>query len=339
MDGYRFVVDKNLVIVSWDTKVVCFLGASAEMCLGVPYYDVVPRIVQGDADVVESVLRDGNPRLIKDYRSLCIFGSAHGDIAVSPVYDTDHTVMGAEVMVEAFSHCTAVASRRAVPDNLEIDRKSVTLAHGVRSPLNAIKGAAVYLRGKYRTDPGLVEFMDIIEDEISKLDRFVTKFISTSLVESEFDLVDIAAMLRKALALVSLQATVKRIVIRSEFPELPLIRADEYLLEHAVLNVINNAVEALDDGGTIKMSAEMVRQEDQDFVAIEIADDGYGMNRSRLRAISSGSPERRTASGRGFGLFITREVAQYHGGHLEIESSRNSGTRVRILLPVALPET
>ncbi len=337
MDGYRFVVDKNLVIVSWDGKGECSRGPAAEKCLGVPYYEVVPRIVLGDADVVESVLRDGNPRLIKDCRALCVFGSAHGDIAVSPVFDADRTIMGAAVSVAAFSHCTAADSRRAVPDNLEIARKSVTLAHGVRSPLNAIKGAAVYLRGKYRTEPGLVEFMDIIEDEISKLDRFVTKFLSTSLVESEFALVDSAAMLRKTMALVSLQAAVKHIVIHSELQELPLIKADEYLLEHAVLNVINNAVEALGDGGTIKVSAEMVRQEDREYVAIEIADDGYGMNRSRLRAISSGSPERRAASGRGFGLFITREVAQYHGGHLEIESSRNSGARVRILLPVAEP--
>lgn len=337
MDGYRFVVDKNLVIVSWDTKGVCSRGGAAGKCLGEPYYRVVPRIVLGDADAVESVLRDGKPRLIKDYRALCIFGSAHGDIAVSPVLDADHTVMGAEVRIAVFSHCTAADSCRVAPDNLEIARKSVTLAHGVRSPLNAIKGAAVYLRGKYHAEPVLVEFMDIIEDEISKLDRFVTKFLSTSLVESEFALVDIAAMLRKTLALVSLQATVKHIVIHSELQELAVIEADEYLLEHAVLNVINNAVEALDDGGTIKISAEMVMREGRQYVAIEIADDGCGMNRSRLRDISSGSPERRTASGRGFGLFITREVAQYHGGHLEIESSRNSGTRVRILLPAAVP--
>jgi len=337
MDGYKFVVDKNLVIVSWEMKGEPSRGTGGSKYIGVPYYDVVPRILHNNADAVEMVILDGRPRTFKDYIALCVFGCASGDITVSPVSDEKLEIVGAEVRTDCFSYCTVLDCRRAEQDTLEMGKKSVTLAHGVRSPLNAIKGAAVYLKGKYRADPGLVEFMNIIEDEISKLDRFVTKFLSTSLVESEFSWVDIPAMLRKIIALVSLQATTKNISISSELKELPLIKADECLFEHAVLNVINNSIEALEAGGAITVSADQVQHDDRDYVAIEISDNGNGMNRSSLQGISGGSQESRKTSGRGFGLFITREVVQYHGGQLEIDSRRNSGTRVRILVPVAAP--
>jgi two-component system nitrogen regulation sensor histidine kinase GlnL len=337
MNGCKFVVDKNLLIVSWDEKGGASQGAEVSGYLGVPYYHVVPRIMHNEADALELVLQDGNPRLIKDYRTMCVFGSATGDIAVRPVLDDNREVVGAEVRIEVFSHCTATDCFRAGSEMPEIGKKSVTLAHGVRSPLNAIKGAAVYLKGKYRADPGLVEFMDIIEDEISKLDRFVTKFLSTSLVESEFVWVDISAMLSKLVALVSLQATANNIFISTDLNELPLIRADEYLFEHAVLNVINNSIEALDEGGKISVSTSKVVHNEKEYIGIEISDNGSGMNRLRRRDISGGQHERRKNSGRGFGLFITREVVQYHGGQLEIDSRRNSGTKVKILVPVPVP--
>ncbi|MEA5115748.1 MAG: HAMP domain-containing sensor histidine kinase [Geobacteraceae bacterium] len=337
MDGYKFVVDKNLVIISWEMKRGSSRGTEEPGYIGVPYYEVVPRILHDNADAVEMVILDGRPRSVKDYHAMCIFGCASGEVTVSPVLDDNRKVVGAEVRADGFSHCTVLDCWRAEPDNLEMGKKSVTLAHGVRSPLNAIKGAAVYLKGKYSADPGLVEFMNIIEDEISKLDRFVTKFLSTSLVESEFTRVDISAMLRKIVALVSLQATAKNISISSDLKDLPLIKADECLFEHAVLNVINNSIEALEDGGAISVTAEQVPRDDREYVVIEISDNGYGMNSSSLQGVSGGSQGRRKTSGRGFGLFITREVVQYHGGQLEIDSRRNSGTRVRILVPVSAP--
>lgn len=335
MNGYRFVVDKSFAIVSWETRGAPSREPAEAGYLGVPYYLVVPKILLGEADVVELVIKDGNPRTIKGFRAKCIFGTACGDITVRPVVDENSEIVGAEVNIDCFSHCSVLDRRMEKPDNLEIGRKSVTLAHGVRSPLNAIKGAAVYLRGKYHSDPDLVEFMDIIEDEISKLDRFVTKFLSTSLVESEFTWVDISAMLSRIVALVSLQATAKNISITCDLKELPLIRADEYLFEHAILNVINNSIEALDDGGKICVVAEKVMCNERECLAIEIADNGRGMNRLKLAGLPEGQQERRETAGRGFGLFITREVVQYHGGQLEIDSRKNSGTRVKILVPVA----
>jgi len=337
MDGYKFVVDKNLVIVSWEMKGYSSRGTGGPEYIGRPYYEVVPRILRNNADVVEMVIQDGCPRTIKDYRTMCLFGCASGDVTVRPVAGQKREIVGAEVDADCFSHCTVLDCRGSEQGNLELGKKSVTLAHGVRSPLNAIKGAAVYLKGKYRADPGLVEFMNIIEAEISKLDRFVTKFLSTSLVESEFTRTDISAMLRKIIALVSLQATTKNISISSDLKDLPLIKADECLFEHAVLNVINNSIEALEEGGAITVSADQVLHDDRRYIAIEISDNGSGMNRPSLQGIAGRSPEGRKASGRGFGLFITREVVQYHGGQLEIDSRRNSGTRVRILVPVAVP--
>jgi len=61
-----------------------------------------------------------------------------------------------------------------------------SLAHGVRNPLNAIKGAVVYLREKYGHEKTLLEFSTIINDEINRLDNFVSNFLSAARGELRF---------------------------------------------------------------------------------------------------------------------------------------------------------
>ena len=76
------------------------------------------------------------------------------------------------------------------------------------------------------------------------------------------------------------------------------------------------------------------RRNGKGFVIVEIADNGPGMPERSADEFAAPREDMALAEGKGFGLFIAREVLQHHGGSLDIQSTRDQGTRVILLLPV-----
>jgi two-component system nitrogen regulation sensor histidine kinase GlnL len=334
MYDLKFTVCRNLIIRS----VTMLRGGAGDKfaagMVGHPYQRFFPIFLEGGDDAVQTVLREGTPMFLQGYQTVCFCGNVLADISITPLNDGNGLVSGAEITREVVSKSgrtdTIWKERRLV----DIGRSSAALAHGVRNPLNAIKGAVVYLKDTLSDDPTLVEFAGIIEEEISKLDGFITRFLSTSLLESKFDTLDVNEMLRRILAVSKFQAYAKKISFVTEFNSLPLVRADVFQLEHAVMNVVNNALEAMAEGGEVRLKTETARREQRDYVRISISDNGGGMAREVLPENPDSPDGREPGKGRGFGLFLTREIVRLHDGLFEIVSRKNLGTSVAIYLPV-----
>jgi signal transduction histidine kinase len=110
------------------------------------------------------------------------------------------------------------------------------------------------------------------------------------------------------------------------------IHGDANLLRQVLDNLVQNACQAMADGGTLTLRAEPAREAGEDGVAIEIGDTGEGIDtqiRSRV-----GTPFFTTRpSGTGLGLAICDRIVTAHGGTLSIESRSGEGTVVRVFLP------
>lgn len=336
MHRLTFTVDRNLIIRSIGTGTGEGGSGSlhAACMLGHPYQRFFPVFLNGEVDAVEKVIREGTPLFLKAHQIVCFCGTIHADIAISPLPGDDGSVVGAEITREVVSGCDKTGTMWRERQLIDIGRNSAALAHGVRNPLNAIKGAVVYLKNAFGKEPTVVEFAGIIEEEISKLDDFITKFLSTSLLESEFEPLDVNRLISRILAASSFQACVKKISFQPDLGAVPIIKADDFQLGHAVMNIINNAMEAMAEGGVIRLKTGMTCRDGRDFVFIEISDSGGGMKRvtPSVALDSSGGND-----GRGFGLFLTREIVRHHGGLMEIVSRKNQGTTASLFLPVSLP--
>ncbi|MGE5172249.1 MAG: ATP-binding protein [Betaproteobacteria bacterium] len=212
---------------------------------------------------------------------------------------------------------------------IDIGKIASTLAHGVRNPLNAIKGAVVYLREKYQTEEPLIEFTKIMEDEISRLEEFISKFLSSSVSDTEDKETDINSLLKKIDIFTSLQIYTRNIQSHYEFGNIPPITINSFHLEQAILNVINNAIVAMENGGQLKISTSTEERAGKIFVVVAISDTGPGMRDSALGEL----PADKRENGKGFGLFITYEILSHYGGHLEIDSKKNTGTTVKMFIP------
>jgi two-component system nitrogen regulation sensor histidine kinase GlnL len=136
-------------------------------------------------------------------------------------------------------------------------------------------------------------------------------------------------LLKKIEVFTSLQIYTRNIQSLYEFGNIPPIIINAFHLEQAILNVINNAIEAMTDGGRLLIRTFTEERSGRIFVVISISDTGPGISDRRLDDLTSDNRE----NGRGFGLFITYEILKHYGGHLEIDSKKNIGTTIKLFIP------
>ena len=330
-DKCSFTVDSSFNVTSWGPSMEKLSHKNNEAVIGQKIDKVFPFL----HDEVALVFSHGKRRRLKNFQNSCFMGtSLRGDIQLVPLKDRNGTVKHVSVQLKNVTGQCPLDKKLSDSEKMvAIGKIASSLAHGVRNPLNAIKGAVVYLREKYGHEATLLEFSTIINEEIDKLDSFISNFLSASRGELKYSTVNINGILKSILAMVKPRADMQKIKLLHRFAVLPLITADSFQIEQALFNMITNAMEAMPDGGAINIKTSMRWESNNDFVLIEISDTGKGIPEgalNRLGELSSDSEK----NDRGFGIFLSREVIKSHNGKLLWESIRERGTTFKIFLPV-----
>jgi two-component system nitrogen regulation sensor histidine kinase GlnL len=330
-DKYIFTVDSSFSITSWSSLMGKLSHKMADTVIGQKIDTIFPFL----HDETALVFSHGKRRRLKNFQNGCFRGTnLRGDIQLVPLKDRNGRVKEVSVQVNNITGQCPLDKKLSDSEKMvAIGKIASTLAHGVRNPLNAIKGAVVYLRERYGHEETLLEFSTIINEEIDKLDTFISNFLSASRGELRFSTVNINGILKSILAMVKPRADMQKIDVLHRFAVLPLITADSFQIEQALFNMITNAVEAMPDGGTLHVKTSMRWESNDDYVLIEISDTGKGIPDGALNRLGelSNEPEK---NDRGFGIFLSREVIKSHNGKLLWESVRDRGTTFKIFLPV-----
>ena len=326
--AYHFSTDPAFRIVSWGEKLAALTGKADSQVLGRKYWEAFPRIFSEDQDALEAVLKNKHGLNLEKHNFACLLGQIRADVKIEPVVEQGE-VKTIEVAVSLESICPLSERFRELQQIVDIGKTASTLAHGVRNPLNAIKGSVVYLRDKYPDEPPLVEFLKIIEYEISRLDTFISRFLSASVSEADLCDTDINALLESIKVVISFQARASRVHVVHEPGNIPPIKGNPFQIEQAILNVMNNALMAMSSGGLLRVRTLAEEKEGKNFVVIEVSDTGPGILENRIGTVAA-----KNSNGRGFGLFITHEILKNHGGHLEVKSVKGAGTTMRLYLPI-----
>ena len=147
--SFSFKADKNLCIISWAEKTSSATNKSPEEVIGKKYYVLFPKILIKNNDALSVVFKTKTSLILKGYQFICLNGKTSADIKIIPKKSSNGDVSSVSVTITPLSSC-AVAEELSLSRRLiDIGKNASSLAHGVRSPLNAIKGAVVYLRDKY----------------------------------------------------------------------------------------------------------------------------------------------------------------------------------------------
>src|SRR3984885_5336732 len=232
-------------------------------------------------------------------------------------------------------------SVRRIGDEIEMSRRlsasgRVTggVAHEVKNPINAIVLHLQLLQNKLvELDPDTRRHMDIIGNEIHRLDRVVQTLVDFMRArELHMVEVDFRRLLDEVAQLAAPEAeqhggTLERARWHEPLP----VKADLDFMKQALLNVVLNGIQAMPQGGRLTLSA----QRNDDVVVAEVRDQGIGIPREVQNKIFELYFTTKK-DGNGIGLAQTYQILDWHYGSVDFESTEGEGTTFRFRLPLAL---
>jgi signal transduction histidine kinase len=240
------------------------------------------------------------------------------------------------VVAVVLRHAIATfAGQRVQMERMSVlGRLSAQMAHDLKNPLTAIRGAAQFLteeRARGRSIDEQKEFLELFVRESDRLVRLVDRYQRLGRLDPELAPTDVNALVRRIAGLARFGTDEVRSLETELDPALPQCRIDADLVATAVENLVSNAFEASKDGGRVVVRT--ARVSDPDFVVLRVEDEGVGMD---ARCLERATDELFTtkARGSGLGLPFAKRVAEAHGGRIELRSQPQRGTQVELWLRV-----
>jgi len=211
-----------------------------------------------------------------------------------------------------------------------LGRMVATVAHEIRNPLGSIRGSVEILAEDVSQNSPQREFVDIITSETKRLESIVNTYLEYGAPKPpQCRTSDLVTMIRATIHRFETQT--KGVTITTELPSKLVGTFDPQQISRIIVNLLSNAAEAMPSGGTICVS---VRPEDS-FARVDVSDNGPGV----LEELADNLFEpfvTSKISGSELGLVLSREIAEAHGGRLELVPAGNgtTGACFRLTLPI-----
>ena len=317
---------------------------AAERMLGMSEFEMVPRPISllfridgGISGDVEKVLAGRLPLALREATLTTSAGrEVHVQSSTSRMRAVGGTVLGAVVTLEDVSDIKALTDQLIRADRLAaMGELTAGVAHEVRNPLGVIR-ASVQLLEDAHCDAGRIhEAAEVIKQEIDRLDKVIKALLDfgrpskPTLVRA-----DLNELLQDVVLFTTRFARQSDVRIEQHLAEdLPLVDGDPDQLKQVFLNLVTNAVQAMDAlGGTITLTTRASGE----YVQVLVADTGPGISPEDAPKVFDPFFTKR-AEGTGLGLTIVHRIIDEHEGRIEVESSPD-GTVFNVTLPAALDE-
>jgi signal transduction histidine kinase len=231
---------------------------------------------------------------------------------------------------------TIVAS---IDEMKRVDRKRrelvANVSHDLRSPLASIQGylETIALKGPSLTAARRQEYLDVVTRNVESLGALVSELFELSKldagqVEVKREPFSSSELVQDLVLQFRPQAAGKRIDLRADIPsDLLMVSADIALIERAIVNLIDNAIQFTPEGGSVRVHTERVNGS----VELSVSDTGPGISPEEIDSIFERfyrveKSRSRGRGGAGLGLAITRRIVELHGSQIRVDSRIGKGT-------------
>jgi PAS domain S-box-containing protein len=211
-----------------------------------------------------------------------------------------------------------------------IGQLSAGIAHEVRNPLSSIKMSLQILEKRLQPAGNDLQRFKIAQREVEHLEKLVSDvLIYAKPLVPKREPSDMYSIIESALAMVEKSLEDKKIEVQKDFvPGLEEVNVDASMITQALINVLQNAAEAMEDKGIMVVTIK----EESGYVEIEVKDNGCGIDEGDMPHLFNPFFTLKNY-GTGLGLSQVKKIIDQHGGEIKILSSKGEGTRFIIQLP------
>lgn len=339
-----YAVDRNFEIVAWNrNRELGELGIPRGSVLGKSVFGVLTRQRR---ELLESefarVFASGEIQRLENTTALANGELKHWLISKIPMWidrsgEVSHVIAIGEDITARVEANRAVARAEKLA---AIGRLAAGVVHEINNPLATISACAEALES--RVSGGEFKESDALEDlreylGLIRSEAFRCKTITNGLLDfshtrfSEHILVNLADVIASAARLLSHQQRGELVELQIETADdLPLVAGDAGQLQQAVIALATNAIDAMPDGGVLKIAS----RKNGDSVLVEVSDTGVGIPQQNITKIFEPFfTTKEVGKGTGLGLAVCYGILTEHEGHLDVQSTPGVGTTFTISLP------
>jgi len=217
---------------------------------------------------------------------------------------------------------------------------TASMAHEFNNPLGIIMGFVEDLLSN--TDPASPNYraLQIIDEESKRCRQIVGDLMEYARPKpTEFCSISIVDVIDKTLQLVENRLYKQKVGVEKNMDSgLPRIQADSQQLEQVLVNLYLNAIDAMPEGGQLRVEAKIINSDGvEPVMLISVADTGFGIEEKDLEKIFQPFFTAKKRRGIGLGLPLCQRIVKNHGGRIEVESKPGKGTTFKIYLPLNNP--
>jgi PAS domain S-box-containing protein len=283
---------------------------------------------------VREVLQNAQPR---EMLELQLHGRGNPQVIsvqASPLIDAQQNVIGINLVLTDLTEIRALQEQIKEKERLAyLGQLSATIAHEIRNPLNSIELFIGLLQRRHHDDKEREHAIGKIQKEIQALNAIITDFLLFARPgEVKWQSFAASKLFQEVLFLAAKELKEKNISVRINVADKKLrMLGDFNQLKRALLNIVLNAIQAMDERGTLTLAANVSNQERKRSIRLEVSDTGKGIPAANLEMIFQ--PFYSTHSqGTGLGLAIVKNVILAHHGTIVVKNNEPKGTQFIIYL-------
>jgi nitrogen fixation/metabolism regulation signal transduction histidine kinase len=292
-----------------------------------------PRASHGMLDRVMAYLRSGDDT--GPAHSIIKEREGRFETTYAPVKGPGGEYLGTVMVIRDIAERRTLERRLLDAERLSgLGQMSAQIAHELRNPLNAIDGAAQYLRRRLEGDPEVAEYAGLIGEEVQRVNRFVAALLHVAR-PAEPVLVPCALnrVLREAAQKAALARGLAADAVRLELaPDLPVLDVDAAMLTEALVNLVQNAFEAGGDAPP-ELASRYETTGGEGTIVVEVRDRGRGIPSDQLdevlRPFVTTKP-----TGTGLGLVVVTRAVEQHRARFKLARRDGGGTVATLRFPV-----
>mgnify|MGYP000300604915 CR=1 FL=1 len=220
---------------------------------------------------------------------------------------------------------------------------SAGIIHEVSNPLSAIEGYLHIIQKKIK-DKDVLEgeeldflkkYLAITHNQLRRSIRIIRNHLDFLKVSNEENLIDINECLEEIMTLLKYQKITLNIELKSEYGNIPRIRGNPDHFQQIFMNMLYNAIHAVENKGIIIVRTEIVTEQNgRSYISISFIDNGHGIPKDKLEHIFEPFYSTKgKGKGTGLGMAISYEIIKKYGGDIIIKSTVGKGTKISILIP------
>ena len=327
-------------VESWNSQIEKLTGVSRQKALGQKLSSLLP------ADLCEALEPSrGESGLHNLYKYFFKSREATLNIATAPLFSKDGSRIGRLIIFDDVTDRAELERRLVQADKLSsIGLLAAGVAHEVNTPLAVISTYAQMLAKQISGDEQKAPLLEKIARQTFRASEIVNSLLNFSRVSAtEFVPVDLTKVIRETVTLVDHQLSNAQVKVEFSLTDTPInIKGSPGKLQQVLLNLVMNARDAMQSGGTLTIATSP----HDGRVRVSVADTGSGIPTNVLPRIfdpfftTKTDPTFTAEGGRkgtGLGLSVSYGIVREHGGEIEVESTVGQGTRFLLTFPLHDP--